>query len=108
VHDFAVADDLRTARAVFTAVRPPAANAVGLYVEDYGRVAPTRLELRLPLDFHKLHGSAGKFGGDVTTWNAIFRGGGEGWALMVFEGSKASAADRAAIERALRSIRRAS
>jgi hypothetical protein len=106
VHDFAVADNLRTARAVFTSVRPPAANGVGLYVEDYGRAEP-RLELRLPLDLHKLHRS-GKFGGDVTTWNAIFRGGGEGWALMVFEGSKASAADRAAIESALRSIRRTS
>jgi hypothetical protein len=103
VHDFAVADDSRTARTIFTAARTPAANGVGLYLEDYGKAAP-RLELRLPLDLHKLHRS-GKFGGDVTTWNAIFRGGGEGWALMVYEGSKASAADRAAIERALRSIR---
>lgn len=107
LHDFAVADDSRTARAVYTAARTPAANGVGLYVEDYGRAAP-RLELRLPLDLHKLHRLAGKIGGDVTAWSALFRGGGEGWALTVFEGSKASAADRAAIERALRSIRRTS
>ena len=111
---FAVADDSRTARAVYTA-RPSPANGVGLFVEYYGRAAfPPASGPRLPLDLHKLHrwpgkiGYPGKIGGDVTAWGAILWGGGAEWNVTVFEGSKASAAERAAIERALRSIRRAS
>lgn len=107
VNTFAVADDSRTARAVYTAARPSPANGVGLYVESYGRAARGS-ETRLPLDLHKLHRWPGKIGGDVTAWSAIFWGGGGEWSLEVFEGSKASAADRAAIERALGSIRRTS
>jgi hypothetical protein len=76
-------------------------------MEDYGRAA-LGSEPRLPLDLQKLHRWPGKIGGDVTAWGAIFWGGGGAWDVTVFEGSKASAADRAAIERALRSIRRAS
>lgn len=63
--------------------------------------------LRLPLDLHKLHREPG-FARDGTAWAGIIYGGHEGYTVIVFEGSKASAADRAAIERALRSIRRAS
>ena len=107
LNSFAVADDSRTARAIYTAARPSPANGVGLYVEYYGRAAPGS-EPRLPLDLHKLHRWTDKIRGDVTAWSAIFWGGGGVWDLTVFEGSKASAADRAAIERALRSIRRAS
>ena len=105
LNSVAVADDSRTARAVYTAARPSPANGVGLYLEYYVRAAPGS-ESRLPLDLHKLRPD--KIRGDVTAWSAIFWGGGGEWAVMVFEGSKAPAADRAAIERALRSIRRAS
>jgi hypothetical protein len=64
---------------------------------------------RLPLDLHKLHRSPpGGFARDGTAWLGVFYGGHDGYLVTVFEGSKASAADRAAIERALRSIRRAS
>jgi hypothetical protein len=55
VNSFAVADDSRTARTVYTA-RPSPANGVGLYMEYYGRAAfPPGSEPRLPLDLHKLH-----------------------------------------------------
>jgi len=107
LNSFAVADDSRTARAVYTSARPSPANGVGLYVESYGRAARGS-ETRLPLDLHKLHRWPDKIRGDVTAWSAIFWGGGGVWDVIVFEGSKASAAERAAIERALRSIRRAS
>jgi hypothetical protein len=64
---------------------------------------------RLPLDLHKLHRfPPGTFARDGTAWQGGIYGGHEGYGVIVFEGSKASAADRAAIERALRSIRRAS
>jgi hypothetical protein len=79
--------------------------------------APQRLlASKLPLDLQELHRLPG-FAHDGTAWQGILYGGHEGYrlngelegySLMVFEGSKASAADRAAIERALRSIRRAS
>lgn len=105
---FAVADDSRTARAVYTAARPSPANGVGLYVEYYGRAAfPPVSEPRLPLDLHKLHRLPG-FARDGTAWGGILWGGGGEWDLTVIEGSKASTAERAAIERALKSIRRAS
>jgi hypothetical protein len=58
-----------------------------------------------PFDLHKLHRYLGR---DDTEWMVTFRGGGSAWFVTVFEGSKASAADRAGIERVLRSIRRAS
>jgi hypothetical protein len=41
-------------------------------------------------------------------WTGGVFGGHEGYSVTVFEGSKASATDRAAMERVLRSIRRAS
>ena len=68
------------------------------------------LAARLPFDLHKLHRvpDATFGGGKGTEWSALLSGGGGAYAVTVFEGSKASAADRAAIERALRSIRRAS
>jgi hypothetical protein len=67
---------------------------------------PPLLAKRLPLDLHKLHPSpVGKHG---TMWTGGVYGGHDGYLVMVFEGRNASAADRAAIERALRSIRRAS
>ena len=89
------------------------ASAVYLWVQAN---APQRLlAQKLPLDLHKLHRLPG-FAHDGTAWQGILYGGHEGYRLgnhegyhlIVFEGSKASAADRAAIERALRSIRRAS
>jgi hypothetical protein len=91
-------------RAASTGERLPA-SAVYLWVQAN---APQRLVApKLPLDLHKLHRLPG-FAHDGTAWEDIIYGGHEGYQLIVFEGSKASAADRAAIERALRSIRRAS
>lgn len=103
LNSFAVADDSRTARAVYTAALPYPANGVGLYMEPYGRAAPG---WRLPPDLHKLHRDP--LGASGTMWNDIFWGGGGEWDVTVFEGTKASAAERAAVERAFRSIRRAS
>lgn len=105
LNSFAVADDSRTARAVYTAARPSPANGVGLYVENYGRAALGSVPL--PLDLHKLHRLPG-FAHDGTAWGGFLSGDGGEWDLTVFEGSKASTAERAAIERAVRSIRRAS
>lgn len=105
-NSFAVADDSRAAMALFTVGVAPA-NGVGLYVEYYGNSEQLGTEPRLPFDLHKLHRFQG-FVRDGTAWGGIFWGGGGGWDITVFEGSRASAADRAAIERALRSIRRAS
>ncbi len=99
-------------RAASTGVRLRA-SAVYLWAQAN---APQRLVApKLPLDLHKLHRLPG-FAHDGTAWQGILYGGHEGYnlgdhegySLIVFEGSKASAADRAAIERALRSIRRAS
>lgn len=62
---------------------------------------------RFPLDLHQLHPGLvrAKFG---TGWIGGFSAGsGSALEVIVFQGRKASAADRAAIERVLRSIRRA-
>jgi hypothetical protein len=92
----------RHPRALCTGVRLPA-RAIYLSVQAG---LPPLLARRLPLDLHKLHPSpVGKHG---TMWTGGVYGGHEGYSVIVFEGRKASAADRAAIERALRSIRRAS
>jgi hypothetical protein len=89
-------------RAASTGVRLPA-SAAYLWVQAHS--ATPSMARRLPLDLHKLHGSpVGKWG---TMWTGAVYGGDDGYLVMVFEGRKASAADRAAIERALRSIRRA-
>jgi hypothetical protein len=93
----------RHPRAVSTGLRIPA-SATYLWVQ--GHSVPS-LAPRLPLDLHKLHLDPG-FARDGTAWIGNFYGGHEDYSVTVFEGSKASAADRAAIERALRSIRRAS
>lgn len=70
---------------------------------------PALQAARFPLDLHQLHPGLvrAKFG---TGWIGGFSAPGSGNALevIVFQGRKASAADRAAIERVLRSIRRAS
>ena len=87
---------------------PPAKNGVALYVVNDGSSPQLGSEPRLPFDLHKLHRAPDKSFRDDTAWNLTFRGGGRAWLVTVFEGSKASAADRAGIERALRSIRRAS
>ncbi len=107
-NSFAVADDSRTAMALYTAgmARPYSASGVGLYVENFGN-SELGTEPRLPFHLHKLHRMPG-YSRDGTAWGAIFWGGGGAWDVTVFEGIRASAADRAAIERALRSIRRAS
>ena len=89
-------------RADSTGVRLPA-SATYLWVQ--GHSAPSVAQ-RLPLDLHKLHLLPG-FARDGTAWIGNVYGGHEGYSVTVVEGSKASAADRAAIERALRSIRRA-
>jgi|SRR5579884_3295682 len=107
LYSVTVADDSRTARAVTYSVRPPPANGVALFVDNFGSSAPPGSAPRLPLDLHKLHRLPDKIRGDVTRWSAFLSGGGGAWQVTVFEGSKASAADRAAIEGALRSIRRA-
>jgi hypothetical protein len=108
LHSVAVADDSRTARAVSYGLLSPA-NGVVLLVENFG-TAPPGSAPRLPLDLHKLHRvpDATLGGGHGTEWSAFLSGGGGAYEVTVFEGSKASAADRAAIERALKSIRRAS
>lgn len=87
-------------RALSTGARLPT-SAVYLSVQAHS--LPPSIGRRLPLDLHKLSRSPTCCG---TMWVGAIHGGGDD--LMVFEGSKASAADRAAIERALRSIRRAS
>jgi hypothetical protein len=89
-------------RAASTEVRLPA-RAVYLSVQA-GSAMPSDAQ-RLPLDLQKLHRSPARKHG--TIWEGGVYGGHDGYLVMVFEGSKASAADRAAIERALRSIRRA-
>ena len=101
-----VADDSRTARAAFSGLLSPA-NGVFLDVENFGRAAPGSPP-RLPFDLHKLHREPDATFGHGTAWTAFLSGDGGAYAVTVFEGSKASAADRAAIERVLRSIRRAS
>ena len=109
LHSIAVADDSRTARAASYALHAPA-NGVVLLVENFGSVAPPGSAPRLPLGLHKLTrvpGGAPLGGGTGAQWMAFLSGGGGAWEVTVFEGSKASAADRAAIERTLRSIRRA-
>jgi hypothetical protein len=90
-------------RVASTEVRLPA-REVYLGVQA-GSATPSDAQ-RLPLDLHKLHRSPARKHG--TIWTGGVYGGHDGYLVMVFEGSKASAADRAAIERALRSIRRAS
>lgn len=90
-------------RAVSTGLRLPA-RAVYLWVQ--GDTGTPFVAHRLPLDLHKLNRDPP--GASGTMWQDIIYGGHEGYDVIVFEGSKASAADRAAIERALRSIPRAS
>jgi hypothetical protein len=94
----------RHPRADSTGLRLPA-SATYLWVQAHS--ATPSMAQRLPLDLHKLHGLPG-FARDGTAWGGAVYGGHDGYLVTVFEGSKASAADRAAIERALRSIRRAS
>jgi hypothetical protein len=108
LHSIAVADDSRTAKAVSYGQLSPA-NGVVLYAESFGS-APPGSAPRLPLDLHKLQRvpDAPLGDGTGTQWSAFLSGGGGAYAVTVFEGSKASAADRSAIERALRSIRHAS
>jgi hypothetical protein len=99
-------------RAASTGLRLPASV---VYLGVQANAPQSLLAQKLPLDLHKLHRLPG-FAHDGTAWQGILYGGheayhlgdGEGYSLIVFEGSKASAADRAAIERALRSIRRTS
>ena len=109
LHSIAVADDSRTAKAASYAHTLVPANGVVLMAENFGSTAPGSPP-RLPFDLHKLRRvpDAPWGGGHGTQWSAFLSGGGGAWLVTVFEGSKASAADRAAIERALRSIRRAS
>jgi hypothetical protein len=102
-----VAEDSRTARAVMEGF-PPAKNGVALDVANEGTLPQLGSGTRLPFDLHKLHRAPHTRGRDDTAWYLTFRGGGRAWLATVFEGSKASTADRAAIERVLRSIRRAS
>lgn len=106
LHSITVADDSRTARAVSHGLISPA-NGVVLLVENFGST-PLGSPPRLPFDLHKLQREPDAPFGHGTQWSAFLSGGGVAYAVTVFEGSKASAADRAAIERALRSIRRAS
>lgn len=89
-------------RAASTGVRLPAS---GVYLGVQAHSALPSMGQRLPLDLHKLHPSPVRTG---TMWFGSIYGGHDGYLIQVFEGRKASAADRAAIERALRSIRRAS
>jgi hypothetical protein len=109
LHSIAVADDSLTAKAVSYANRLVPPNGVVLMAENFGSTAPGSPP-RLPLDLHKLRRApdAPWGGGHSTQWSAFLTGGGRAWLVTVFEGSKASAADRAAIEHVLRSIRRAS
>jgi hypothetical protein len=108
LHSITVADDSPAAKAVSYGRISPA-NAVVLDAENFGTMAPGSPP-RLPFDLHKLQRvpAASLGGGDGTEWRAFLSGGGGAWLVTVFEGSKASASDRAAIERTLRSIRRAS
>jgi hypothetical protein len=108
LHNITVADDSLAARAVSHGLISPA-NGVVMLVENF-KTAPPGSAPRLPLDLHKLQRvpDATLGGGNGTEWSAFLSGGGGAYEVTVFEGSKASAADRAAIERALRSIRRAS
>ena len=60
---------------------------------------------RPPLSLHEFRRMPGR--GDVPAWSQIVSVGGSTYAVTVFEGSKAPAADRAAVLRAFKSIRRA-
>jgi len=60
---------------------------------------------RPPLNLHEFRRMPGL--GDGHGWSQIVSVGGSTYTVMVFEGSKAPAADRAALLRAFRSIRRA-
>ena len=108
LHSLAVADDSRTARAASYANTLIPANGVVLLAENFGSTAPGSPP-RLPFDLHKLQRVPrdASFGHGIQ-WSGFLSGGGGAWEVTVFEGSKASAADRAAIQRALRSISRAS
>ena len=108
LHSIAVAADSRTAKAASYAQISLPANGVVLLVENFGSTA-LGPPPQLPLDLHKLHRvpDAPLGGGDGTQWEGFLSGGGGAWLVTVFQGSKASAADRAAIKRVLRSIRRA-
>jgi hypothetical protein len=106
LHSIAVADDSLAARAVSYGRISPV-NGVVLLVESFGSTAPGSPP-RLPVDLHKLQRVPDASLGHGTQWSGFLSGGGGAYFVTVFEGSKASAADRAAIERALRSIRRAS
>ena len=94
----------RHPRADSTGLRVPA-NAVYLWVQTHA--SPRLAFPKLPLDLHKLHRLPG-FAHNGAAWDSAMHDSHQGYSLIVFEGDKASAADRAAIERALRSIRRAS
>jgi hypothetical protein len=82
---------------------PLAQNSVEL---DIGYVASAKSSLfrtsRLPLDIHKLHaGESGRL------WSGLVSGGGSIYSVHLFVGSKAPAAARASVLRALSSIHRA-
>ena len=108
LHSIAIADDSLAARAASYAHGSVPANGVVLMVENFGSTAPGSLP-RLPLDLHKLRRvpDAPWGGGHGNQWSAFLTGGGKAWSVTVFEGSNASAVDRAAIEHLLSSIRRA-
>ena len=67
-----------------------------------GELASTRP----PLNLHEFR-QMGHVFGDGTAWSQIVSGGGSTYTVAVFEGRSTSAADRAAVLRALGSIRRA-
>ena len=84
-------------------------NGVALSIANYGNMPPITAA-RLPFDLHKFSPVGGY--GDGSAWAGFFSPSGKtgssgAYSITVWEGGKASAADRAAIERALRSIRRA-
>ena len=84
-------------------IGPLAPNSVEL---DIGYVASAKMKLlktsQLPLDIDKLHAvEPGR------TWSGLVSGGGSIYSVHLFFGSKAPAADRASVIRALSSIHRA-
>jgi len=79
-----------------------ALNRVELDIEDMGSASSGFRTSQLPLDIHKLHHSS-----DGRVWNGFVSGGGSTYSVLLAFGSKAPAAARASVLRALSSIHRA-
>jgi hypothetical protein len=91
-----------------TAANSPTVRAIypaNLVVLDLGYLGSALAHAqRPPLNLHELHPMGHELGDDGTAWSQVVSGRKSSYQVSVFEGNKASAADRAAVLRALSSI----